>query len=47
MSGHVGLREEARLGRLLARRIARLFAQPGRDVGLRPAVASPASKDAG
>ncbi|WJN60031.1 hypothetical protein OH686_14850 [Pseudomonas sp. SO81] len=25
MSGHVGLREEARLGHLLARRIARLF----------------------
>lgn len=25
MSGHVGLREDARLGRLLARRIARLF----------------------
>lgn len=26
MSGHVGLREDARLGHLLARRIARLFA---------------------
>jgi len=25
MSGHIGLREEARLGHLLARRIARLF----------------------
>jgi hypothetical protein len=25
MSSHVGLREEARLGHLLARRIARLF----------------------
>ncbi|MEK1904327.1 MAG: hypothetical protein AAAB13_00975 [Pseudomonas sp.] len=25
MSGHVGLREDARLGHLLARRIARLF----------------------
>lgn len=25
MSGHVGLREEARQGHLLARRIARLF----------------------
>jgi hypothetical protein len=30
MSGHVGLREEARLGRLLARRIARLFPQAER-----------------
>ncbi|MDG9926309.1 MULTISPECIES: hypothetical protein [unclassified Pseudomonas] len=28
MSGHVGLREEARLGHLLARRIARLFPRP-------------------
>lgn len=28
MSGHVGLREDARLGHLLARRIARLFAAP-------------------
>lgn len=28
MSGHVGLREDARLGRLLARRIARLFVPP-------------------
>jgi hypothetical protein len=28
MSGHVGLREEARLGHLLARRIARLFSRP-------------------
>jgi len=26
MSGHIGLREEARAGHLLARRIARLFA---------------------
>lgn len=26
MSGHVGLREDARQGHLLARRIARLFA---------------------
>jgi len=31
MSGHVGLREEARAGHLLARRIARLFA-PARGV---------------
>ncbi len=28
MSGHVGLREEARAGHLLARRIARLFPRP-------------------
>jgi hypothetical protein len=27
MSGHIGLREEARAGHLLARRIAGLFAQ--------------------
>lgn len=32
MSGRVGLREESRLGHLLARRIARLFPRP-----LRPA----------
>ncbi|WP_394560407.1 hypothetical protein [Aquipseudomonas alcaligenes] len=30
MSGHVGLREEARLGHQLAQRIARLFPQPGK-----------------
>ncbi|WP_369958601.1 hypothetical protein [Pseudomonas benzenivorans] len=30
MSGHVGLREEARLGHLLARRIARLFMPDGK-----------------
>lgn len=30
MSGHVGLREEARLGHLLARRIARLFVPSGK-----------------
>jgi hypothetical protein len=28
MSGRVGLREESRLGHLLARRIARLFPRP-------------------
>lgn len=33
MSGHVGLREDARQGHLLARRIARLFAQARRDRG--------------
>ncbi len=27
MSGHIGLREDARLGHLLARRITRLFVQ--------------------
>jgi len=32
MSGHIGLREEARAGHLLARRIARLFA-PARGGG--------------
>ncbi len=32
MSGHIGLREEARAGHLLARRIARLFA-PARGAG--------------
>lgn len=28
MSGRIGLREESRLGRLLARRIAHLFPRP-------------------
>jgi hypothetical protein len=32
MSGHIGLREEARAGHLLARRIARLFG-PGQGAG--------------
>jgi len=35
MSGHVGLREEARAGHLLAWRIARLFA-PARGAGQAP-----------
>jgi hypothetical protein len=35
MSGHVGLREEARLGHLLARRIARLFVPHDRSVKAR------------
>jgi hypothetical protein len=30
MSGHVGLREDARVGALLAAQIARLFAPPPR-----------------
>ncbi|SEQ95829.1 hypothetical protein SAMN05216600_11285 [Pseudomonas cuatrocienegasensis] len=30
MSGHIGLREEARAGHLLAQRIARLFAPVSR-----------------
>lgn len=37
MSGHVGLREEARLGHLLARRIARLFPPRAERVGERRA----------
>lgn len=38
MSGHVGLREDARRGRLLARRIARLFMPP-------PMLAKPLHKE--
>ncbi|MVW74360.1 hypothetical protein [Pseudomonas xionganensis] len=33
MSGHIGLREDARLGHLLARRITRLFVQARGDSG--------------
>lgn len=45
MSGHLGLREEARQGHLLARRIAGLF--PRRAPAFRPPVRSPASTAAG
>jgi hypothetical protein len=48
MSGHVGLREERRAGRFLARRIARLFMPgPVKRIAVKPAAELPAFRDAG